>query len=43
MAINLRLADDPVKLLALPIEQFDGNDTSDDLPRDRKTVRDMWP
>ncbi len=40
-AVNLRLTD-PDPIADLPIDHFDGLDTFDDLPRDGRTVRDMW-
>ena len=40
-AVNLRLTD-PGPIADLPIDHFDGFDTFDDLPRDGRTVRDMW-
>ena len=42
MAINVRMADDPKAVAALPIDHFDGLDTFEDLPRDGKTVKDLW-
>ena len=41
-AVNLRLATDPEAVMAIPIDHFDGFGVFDDLPRDGKTVRDMW-
>lgn len=40
-AVNLRLTD-PSPIADLPIDHFDGHDSFDDLPRDGRTVRDMW-
>lgn len=41
MAVNIRLA--PPDLVAdLPIDHFDGLDSFDDLPSDRRCVSDMW-
>ncbi|MGB3472144.1 MAG: hypothetical protein WBA51_15110, partial [Erythrobacter sp.] len=40
-AVNLRLTD-PAPIADLPIDHFDGHDSFDDLPRDGRTVRDMW-
>lgn len=40
-AVNTRLTD-PQKIADLPIDHFDGLDTFDDLPRDGRTVKDMW-
>ena len=41
MAVNVRLAE-PETVAHLPIQQFDGLDKFDDLPRDGRTVRDLW-
>lgn len=41
MAVNVRLAE-PSTVAHLPIDHFDGLDTFTDLPRDGRTVRDMW-
>lgn len=41
MAVNLRLAE-PEEVAALPIDQFDGLDTFEDLPSKGLTVRDIW-
>lgn len=40
-AVNLRLTE-PDPIAALPIDHFDGHDSFDDLPRDGRTVKDMW-
>ncbi|HEX6610462.1 MAG TPA: GFA family protein, partial [Hyphomicrobiaceae bacterium] len=40
--VNLRLAEDPAAIAALPIDHFDGLDTFDDLPRDGRCVSHMW-
>lgn len=40
-AVNLRMSD-PDLIDALPVDHFDGHDTWDDLPRDGRTVKDMW-
>ena len=40
-AVNLRLAE-PAAVAAIPIDHFDGLDTFTDLPRDGRTVKDMW-
>jgi hypothetical protein len=40
-AVNLRLTD-PDPIAHLPIDHFDGHDSFGDLPRDGRTVRDMW-
>lgn len=42
MAVNIRLVNDPAAVMALPIDHFDGHDSFDDLPRDGKTVADLW-
>jgi hypothetical protein len=42
IAVNTRLADDPDRIAALPIRHFDGLDTFEGLPRDGRTVKDMW-
>lgn len=39
--VNLRMSD-PDPIAALPIDHFDGLETWDDLPRDHRTIRDMW-
>lgn len=40
-AVNVRLTDiQPIE--ALPIDHFDGHKTFEDLPRDGRTVKDMW-
>ena len=41
MAVNVRLSE-PAPVAHLPIDHFDGLDTFDDLPRDRRCVADMW-
>ncbi len=41
MAVNVRLAE-PDLVADIPIDHFDGLDTFTDLPRDGRTVRDMW-
>ncbi|MCX2722172.1 GFA family protein [Roseibium salinum] len=40
-AVNVRLTE-PDPIADLPIDHFDGLKTWDDLPRDGRTVRDMW-
>ena len=42
IAVNLRLAEDPPAVAAIPIDHFDGLDTFDDLPRDGRCVSHMW-
>jgi len=41
MAVNIRLAE-PETVAHLPIQQFDGLDKFDDLPRDGRCVKNMW-
>ena len=41
MAVNIRLAE-PDSVAHIPIDHFDGLDTFTDLPRDGRTVKDMW-
>lgn len=41
MAVNIRLAD-PDLVADIPIDHFDGLNTFTDLPRDGRTVKDMW-
>ena len=41
IAVNLRLSE-PTAVAQIPIDHFDGFDTSDDLPRDGKCVGDYW-
>ncbi|PJI92222.1 hypothetical protein BC777_1067 [Yoonia maricola] len=40
-AVNVRMAA-PASINALPIRHFEGYDSFKDLPRDGRTVRDMW-
>lgn len=42
MAVNLRLAEPTPAIMALPIDHFEGLETFEDLPRDHRTVKDMW-
>ena len=42
IAVNLRLAQDPTEVAAIPVEHFDGLDTFEDLGRDGRCVADMW-
>lgn len=42
IAVNVRLADDPDQVAPLLIDHFDGLHRFEDLPRDGKTVKDMW-
>ena len=41
IAVNLRLSE-PELIADIPIDHFDGLDKFDDLPRDGKSVRDLW-
>lgn len=41
IAVNLRLSDADV-VADVPLQQFDGLHTFEDLPRDGRTVRDVW-
>ena len=41
MAVNLRLTE-PGPVAHLPIDHFDGLVTFEDLPRDGRTVADLW-
>ncbi|MDC0360763.1 GFA family protein [Alphaproteobacteria bacterium] len=40
-AVNVRMTD-PALILDLPIVQFDGLETFEDLPRDGRKVSDVW-
>jgi len=42
MAVNLRMANDPLKIQALPIDHFEGLETFEDLPRDGRCIKDLW-
>ena len=42
IAVNLRMANDPAKIAALPVEHFDGFDKFVDLPGDHRCVKDLW-
>lgn len=42
IAINLRMITDPDLISSLPIDHFDGLDKFEDLPRDHRTVKDLW-
>jgi len=42
LVVNIRMADDPDAVAALPIDHFDGLHTFTDLPRDGRSVVDMW-
>ena len=41
IAVNVRMTD-PAHVAHLPIDHFDGLDTFEDLPRDGRTVKEMW-
>jgi hypothetical protein len=41
IAVNLRLAD-PKEVAEIPLQRFDGLHSFDDLPRDGRTVADVW-
>lgn len=41
IAVNLRLAD-PDAVARIPLQRFDGLHSFDDLPRDGRTVGDVW-
>lgn len=41
IAVNLRLSE-PGPIAHLPVDHFDGLDTFDDLPRDRRCIGDYW-
>lgn len=40
-AVNLRMSD-PSPIGELPIRHFEGHDSFTELPRDGRTVKDMW-
>jgi hypothetical protein len=42
IAVNLRLATEPLVVAGIVIDHFDGFDTFDDLPRDGRCVSHMW-
>ena len=42
IAVNLRLADDPGAIAAIPVRHFDGLDSWQDLPDDGRCIRDLW-
>ena len=42
IAVNMRMANDHEQIADLFIDNFDGFDTFDDLPRDHRKVRDLW-
>lgn len=41
IAVNLRLAP-PGDVASIPLQRFDGLESFDDLPRDGRTVGDVW-
>lgn len=41
-AVNVRMISDPEKIQNLPIDHFEGLETFEDLPRDGRTVCDLW-
>jgi len=42
IAVNLRLVTDPDAVSGVIIDHFDGLNTFDDMPRDGRTVGDVW-
>jgi hypothetical protein len=42
IAVNVRLAEEPAAVAALPIDHFDGLVSFEDLPRDGRCVSDYW-
>lgn len=42
IAINMRTINNVEQIAHVPIDHFDGFDTFDDLPRDHRTVKDLW-
>ena len=42
IAVNLRLAEDPAEVAAIPVKHLDGLDTFNDLGQDGRCVADMW-
>lgn len=42
VAVNIRLADDPTSIMDIPVRHFDGLETFKELPKDHRTVKDMW-
>lgn len=42
IAVNLRLAESPDAVAAIPIDHFDGLDSFTDQPRDGRCVGDYW-
>jgi hypothetical protein len=41
-AVNVRLAEEPAAVAALPIDHFGGLVSFEDLPRDGRCVSDYW-
>jgi hypothetical protein len=41
-AVNVRLAEEPAAVAALPIDHFGGLVSFEDLPRDGRRVSDYW-
>lgn len=42
IAVNLRMVTEPEKIAYCPIDHFDGRDKFEDLPRDGRSVKDLW-
>src|SRR6185312_15992880 len=42
IAVNLRLAERPEQVAAIPVRHLDGLESWKDLPDDGRTVKDMW-
>ena len=42
IAVNMRMADDPSKIMTAAIDHFDGFDKFEDEPSDGKTIKDLW-
>jgi hypothetical protein len=42
VAVNTRMVSDPKLIESLPIDHFEGLVTFEDLPRDHRTVKDLW-
>jgi len=42
VAINIRTTTQIEKIMNLPIDHFEGLESFEDLPRDGKTVKDLW-
>lgn len=39
---NLRMIDNPDKIMGLPIDHFDGLDKFEDEPSDGRKIKDLW-